>query len=133
MVKVWRILFFITLICTLTACNNGTPTSQPTMLEGDRDVAWVDWDYSKVVVMESYPMQVDVIVRGDVPSPCHDIHYEVAEPNEKYEIHIEVWSIVDPGVTCAALLEAFEEQIRIGDFTEGGYTVWVNGVQVGEF
>jgi len=72
-------------------------------------------------------------LRGDVPSPCHDIHWEIADPNEDNEIHITVWSIVDPGVNCAALIEGFEERISIGDFTEGGYSVWANEGKIGEF
>jgi hypothetical protein len=96
-------------------------------------MAWVDWDYSEIVVMESYPMQVDIIVRGDVPSPCHDIQWEIAEPNEDNEIHIDVWSFVSSDATCAALLDSFEEKFRVGEFKEYGYSIWVNGMQVGEF
>jgi hypothetical protein len=83
--------------------------------------------------MESYPMQVAVIVRGDIPTPCHDIEWELAEPNEENEIHITLWSFRSSNSACAALLEPFEEQIPLGDFTEGGYSVWVNEGKVGDF
>ena len=136
MVRVFRILILAVFAFTLFACNGETQTSEPSTPIGDqngRDIAWVDWDASDVLVMESYPMQVVVELRGDVPSPCHDIHWEIADPNEDNEIHITVWSIVDPRAKCASLIEAFEERISVGDFEEYGYSVWVNGVKVGEF
>jgi hypothetical protein len=136
MYRVLRVLILIVLASTLFACNGDTPTTEPfTPSSGqtNRDTAWVDWDYSEILVMESYPMQVSVIVKGDIPSPCHDIEWEVAEPNEDNEIHVTLWSFRASGVSCAALLEPFEEQVPIGDFSEGGYSVWVNEGKVGDF
>ena len=136
MVRILRILILIVFAFSLFACNGETPTSEPSTPIGDqngRDIAWVDWDASEVVVRESFPMQVAVILRGDVPSPCHEIQWEIADPNEDNEIHITVWSIVDPGANCASLIDAFEEQISVGNFEEHGYSVWVNEMQVGEF
>lgn len=136
MFRTSRILILVLITCALFACNGETPTSNPLTPSGGQDgreMAWVDWDYSEIVVMESYPMQVDIIVRGDVPSPCHDIQWEIAEPNEDNEIHIDVWSFANSDATCAALLDSFEEKFRVGEFKEYGYSIWVNGMQVGEF
>jgi hypothetical protein len=136
MVRRMRFMMLFVFTLLLFACNGETSTPDsvtPSVDQGQREKAWVDWDYSEVVVMESYPMQVDVIVRGDVPSPCHELRWEIAEPNENNEIHIEVWSVVDPAANCDALLEPFEERFRVGEFTEYGYSIWVNGMQVGEF
>ena len=85
--------------------------------------------------MESYPIQVMLSLSGDLPTPCHSFHADVSEPNQKNEIHVDVYSLVDPEIMCIQKIEPFVENVSIPmtGAADGTYTVWVNGKLVGEF
>jgi hypothetical protein len=51
----------------------------------------------------------------------------VGEPDTQNQIHVEMWSLVDPNVECIQVLEAFEADISLGSYSSGLYTVFVNG------
>jgi hypothetical protein len=88
---------------------------------------------SEILVMESFPMQVVMIVSGELPTPCHTIEWQVSEPDADHRIDIELWAVGDPEAICIQLLGTFEERIPLGDFTEYGYRIWINGERAGEF
>ena len=72
MYRTLRNFILVIIALSLFACNGETPTAEPSIPsdnQGERGMAWVDWDYSEVRVMESYPMQVDVIVKRGYPLP----------------------------------------------------------------
>jgi len=119
MTKACKMLIFLFLALSLGACNAGPSDLDPSSSSGNdgiRGIAWIDWDASELLVMESFPMQVALVLRGDLG-----------------EIHITAYATHDPEEVCAALLEPFEQRIELGDFTEGGYSVWVNEGKVGDF
>jgi hypothetical protein len=86
-----------------------------------------------VLVLESFPVQIVLHLQGHLPSPCHNLRAEVSEPDDQNRIEVEVYSLVDPAVMCAQVLEEFDTRINLGSYPSGDYTVWVNGEQVGEF
>jgi len=136
MTKACKMLIFLFLALSLGACNAGPSDLDPSSSSGNdgiRGIAWIDWDASELLVMESFPMQVALVLRGDLPTPCDELAWEIAEPNSEGEIHITAYATHDPEEVCAALLEPFEQRIELGDFTEGGYSVWVNEGKVGDF
>ena len=81
----------------------------------------------EVMIQESFPPQVSVVIKGEHPTPCHATATDVIEGGGTFEIM--VWSeLPDPDVVCAAVLEPFEEVVRIGEgFEPGDYVVTVNG------
>jgi inhibitor of cysteine peptidase len=117
--------------CTSTSDDVGIET--PSAIEYKRDIAYVDYDSTEIIVMESFPMQVALIIQGDLPTPCHELRWEVSDPDENKAIHVSVYSEVDASLRCAEMLESFEERIPLGDFEENGYSVWINDYEVGEF
>jgi hypothetical protein len=44
-----------------------------------------------------------------------------------------VYSLVKPGIACAAVLQPFSVTVPIGSFSSGSYTVFVNGLRLGSF
>jgi hypothetical protein len=145
-----RTIFIVVLIFTLVACvhQDGDEATEipavgsevldpssdgPNEGTGIKGMAWVDFDSTKIVVKESYPMQVEIIVYGDMPSPCHEIRWEVGDPDENKVIHVTVYSEIDPSETCAQLLEPFDQVIPLGDFEDTGYRIWINDYEVGGF
>jgi hypothetical protein len=85
--------------------------------------------------MESYPAQISLHVSGELPTPCYIFRYTITEPNEKMEIHIDAFSLVEDGAICVQVIQPFEENVTIPitGQADGLYTVWVNGEKVGEF
>jgi hypothetical protein len=102
---------------------------------GDKDLqrGEVFIEGSEVLLLESYPVQVRLHVTGDLPTPCHELRAVVNEPDAQSRIEVDLYTVVDPDMICIQVLEPFDANIDIGDFTEGEYTVWVNGEQAGEF
>jgi hypothetical protein len=115
------------LVMILAACSALAPgTSEPV-------AGAVEITHSEVRLLESYPVQVHLLVEGNLPSPCYELRWEVAEPDEENRILVRVWGEMDSQAICAQVIERFEETIPLGTYTSGAYTVWVNEEQVNQF
>lgn len=132
-----RLLLLTTLLTAgaLVSCAGGTeelgpvPTSDPGSGEGGvRGPVYLE--EAELQVMESYPIQLAVRLKGNLPTPCHTLHWQVSGP-EAGEFEIEVYSTILLGQDCIQVLEPFEETIPLGTVEGGSYTVSVNGQQVG--
>ncbi|OGO15803.1 MAG: hypothetical protein A2Z14_02720 [Chloroflexi bacterium RBG_16_48_8] len=132
----WKWILLIALVPTLFACTSpgdSLGTETPSGKVYKKDVTYVDFDSSEIIVLESYPVQVEVVAKGDLPTPCHEIKWEVSAPDENKAIHISIYSEVESGIFCAQFLEPFVVRIPLGDFEEVGYSVWINDYEVGGF
>jgi hypothetical protein len=92
-------------------------------------------DEAQLLIMESYPVQISLSVSGHLPTACHELQYEISEPDAENQIFVEIYSMVDPLHACAELMERFSENISVpvAGLPDGIYTVFVNGDLVGEF
>jgi len=90
-------------------------------------------DEAELVILESFPVQVEIAIRGALPTPCASLEWSVEEPNEQDRILVETFSLQDPDIACIQVLEQIEERLSIGSYSEGSYSVWLNGELVGEF
>lgn len=86
----------------------------------------------EIQVLESFPPQFQLHVTGSLPTPCHELRAVVDEPDAENQIHVQIYSLVDPNVVCVQVLEPFEANISLGSYVSGTYTVFVNGEEVGE-
>jgi hypothetical protein len=111
------------------------PEFQPA--EGDeklkRGTVHLNLEASEIVIMESFPVQVNVILRGSLPDPCHILRIVPPDPDRDNKIDLEVYSLVDPSQACITVIEPFEATVSLGSFSTGTYTILVNGVVLGEF
>lgn len=98
-----------------------------------RGEAFIDLEDSDLILMESYPLQVNLILRGDLPTSCHRLRVVVAPPDAERRIQVEVYSVVDPQLICTQALQPFEATIPLGSFSGAKYSVYVNGALLGEF
>lgn len=89
-------------------------------------------DSHEILILESFPPQFLLQVSGSLPTPCHEPRAVVNEPDDQNQIHVEMYSLVDPAMNCIQVLEPFEASIPLGSFSSGSYIVFVNGEQVGE-
>ena len=103
---------------------NPEPTPTLATIEGDL----LQIDSVDVLILESFPVQVNVVVRGTVPDACTQIG-QVTQQRTDNQIEITVATTRDPNAFCAQVLTTVEETIAIpGDFPPGDYAVTVNGV-----
>ena len=88
---------------------------------------------ASLVIRESFPPQVSLTLRGDLPTPCHILRAILNPPDGENKIIVEAYSVVDPDRICTQVLQPFEESLDLGTYPSGHYTVWVNGEMAGEF
>jgi hypothetical protein len=118
---------------------DGSPPRTPEMpfapQPGDADLTGgeVFLNQTELLIRESFPPQIALTLRGDLPTPCHQLRVDVQEPDAENKIEIDLYSVFDPDEVCAQVLEPFDESIELGTFPSGHYTVWVKGEMVGEF
>lgn len=100
--------------------------------DDDQSQSEVEIESAILLVMESYPMRVSLALRGELPSPCHELVWEVVGPNDKNIVEVTTYAESDEGTFCIQMLEPFEHTIPIGDFTELDFRVRLNGEEVGD-
>jgi hypothetical protein len=98
-----------------------------------RDNVFLEIENSSLLVMESYPIQVNTILNGTLSDPCHQLRVVVEPANNDNQINLEVYSVVDPSTACIMVIKPFSATIPLGSFTDGHYTVYANGELLGEF
>lgn len=82
---------------------------------------------------ESFPVQVDVVVKGELPDSCYevgDISQQIIE--KTFNIKVEVRKLKDSDVMCAQSIGEFEKIIPLENvigLSAGEYIVNVNGLQ----
>jgi hypothetical protein len=106
--------------------------TQPSVPAGDWSRGEVFVDFSQVITRESYPIQAAVLVSGNMPTPCHQFHYEISQPDAENRIVVEVYSLFDSKALCIQVLQPFEHTIELGSFSGGKYKVILNGVDIGD-
>ena len=86
-------------------------------------------DEIDILILESFPVQINVIARGNLPDPCTEIS-EVLKEREGNTFFITIKTYRSPGF-CIQVLAPFEEIIplEVYGLPAGTYTVDVNGVQ----
>ena len=88
---------------------------------------------ASLIIRESFPPQISLMLSGDLPTPCNQLRAEISPPDQQNKIMVDVYSVVDPNQVCVQVLEPFEASIDLGTFPSGHYAVWVNGTLAGEF
>jgi hypothetical protein len=105
---------------TVTAAGSPAPT-----LPGDP----VYVDSTDLLYLESFPVQVRLVVRGALPTPCHEPAWDVRQGADG--IDVTLWSTIEPGAICIDVLEPVEVSIPLGSFESADMPVTLNGGSVG--
>jgi len=86
-------------------------------------------DEIDILILESFPVQINVIASGNLPDPCTEIS-EVLQEKEGNTFFITIKTYRSPGL-CIQVLAPFEEIIplEVYGLPARTYTVDVNGVQ----
>ena len=92
-----------------------------------RDPLYVD--ATDLLYLESYPIQVYLLVQGSLPTPCHEPVWEVRELEDR--IDVRLWSEAAPGRLCMAVLEPVDISVPLGAHASASLPVTLNGSEVG--
>ena len=86
-------------------------------------------DEIEIIILESFPVQVQVIASGNLPDTCTEIS-EINQEREGNTFFVSIKTYHPPG-PCIQVLAPFEETIplEVYGLPAGTYTVDVNGVQ----
>ncbi|MFQ5943379.1 MAG: hypothetical protein ACE5JF_07490 [Anaerolineales bacterium] len=90
-------------------------------------------DEAELILLESLPVQVELIIRGALPTPCASLEWSFEPPDEHGRIEVEAFSLQDPALDCIQVLGEMEKSLPLGSYSSGSYSVWLNGELVGEF
>lgn len=88
-------------------------------------------DYTEILLLESYPVQINLLVTGNLPNPCHELRAIAYAADDQNRIDVEIYSVFESGLMCTQVLEPFDATIPLGAYALGTYSVWVNGEEVG--
>lgn len=101
----------------------------------DKDMALqnVHITSAELLTMESFPLQFMLVINGELPTPCHQLRVSVNPPDKENKILLETYSEIAPDTICAEVVQPFSENIPLGSFPGGHYTIWINGTKVAEF
>lgn len=88
---------------------------------------------AELLTLESYPPQFTLVLKGNLPTPCHRLRIAVAAPDASNKIVVDVYSVSNPGEICVQVLEAFEVNFSLGSYPTGSYSLWVNGKTLAKF
>jgi hypothetical protein len=160
MIMIRKLAFTFLLTALLAACSGNIPTTEPaetsktpSMAEptqrpvpGPINNAYrpqandnslkrgnVFIDKSELLVMESGPVQIALLLKGALPTPCNQLRVVASPPDEQNRIQVDVYSVINPTQICIQVLEPLDANVGLGSFPAGHYSVWVNGEKIGEF
>lgn len=113
--------------------NTGSNSYAPQPGDGALTRGNVYLDSTELLTMESYPLQFALVLKGNLPTPCHQLRVAVSPPDPGNKILVDVYSVVNPDVMCVQVLQPFEVNHPLGSFPAGRYMLWVNGQLIAEF
>jgi hypothetical protein len=105
---------------------------QPVDAGKPRGEVYLEPDQQDILTLESFPPQFNLVLKGSLPTPCHELRVTIEPPNDRNEIVVTPYSVADPAKICTQVLEPFDATIPLRGLPAGTYTVVVDGAPVGE-
>lgn len=109
------------------------PAYLPLPSDGNLTKASAFIDSADLLFVETDPVQIELILSGHLPTPCHELRVYIPPPDEENNIKVEIYSVADPEVICEQVLRAFNTTVYMGSYPDGSYWVWVNEEKIGNF
>lgn len=102
------------------------------MVDSQYEIGQAMVDSVEVVLKESFPVQIDVLVEGNLPDGCTELGNARQQLVENtFNINLETRKLKDTDVMCTQALVPYETTISLDNvvgISAGEYTVNVNGV-----
>jgi hypothetical protein len=131
--KRWRMLGLV-LALVAAGCSGQpgpgslAPSPEPGVVRTEVTPAVTD-----IVFLETFPVQVRLIVEGELPNPCSHLGWYVKPGVDQGRIEIALYADQTSDAACIQVVASYSEPIPIGAFERGSFGVFVNGQLVEEF
>jgi hypothetical protein len=138
------ILIIGAFLAACTSLPNASPTPVPP--QGDNPYAPQPGDAvlmqsnaeivsAAVMTAESFPPQISLSLSYRLITPCNSLRVNISQPDSTKRVHLDVYGVAPKDKPCTLMALATPQQatINLGSYPTGQYTVWINGVQIGEF
>ena len=118
-----KILFLSTLFVILSLLLNSCSG-----IHDDTDERLAPVESIDILVLESFPVQIHVLIDGYLPNPCYKIT-QIEKHREGNALFIKLM-MKDSGLVCIQKIEPFQEVIALDVYglSAGTYYVDVNGI-----
>lgn len=115
-------------ISTPEETNTSIPATAPSITT-EPEIGLAAIDSAETLIRESFPIQVALLVRGDLPDGC-TILDQRSQTRNGNAFSIELTTRRDPNARCTEALVPFEEQFELDvlDLKAGTYTININGI-----
>lgn len=106
-----------------------SPIRPPASPEGEVSYGLAPVDNIDILIMESFPVQISVMISGNLPDGCSKID-EAQVTREDDTFHIELMMRQPVDKECTEALVPYEEDVSLDvvELPAGKYAVEVNGV-----
>ena len=111
-----------------------TPTLAPTSTPAPTQLPTKLIDSLEVEFLESFPVQVNIIVKGQLPDSCTKVD-SITQAHNKTNFLLTVNTTRDAGAVCTQVLTPYEEKVnlKVLDLPAGTYTVSGEGAEPRSF
>ena len=143
-------ILLITAVFILAACGGNEPeaTAEPVVAEPTQEIpatftpkpeptpltepvfGLATVESVQILALESFPVQINVRVRGVLPNGCTEID-EVITQSDGTHFDVAITTVQQPDVVCTEAVVPYEEMVPldVDGLDAGTYTVTVNGMQ----
>ena len=131
--KRWMMLGFV-LALVAAGCSGQAgpaalaPSPEPGVVRTEVTPAVTD-----IVFLETYPVQVRLIVAGELPNQCSHLGWYVKPGVDQGRIEVALYADQTTDAACIQVVASYSEPIPIGAFERGSFGVFLNSQLVEEF
>ncbi len=93
----------------------------------------LDKTASQLILSGTQPEEVSVKMKGTLSDPCHQLRITFTPADAQNKISLEVYSVFDSTKGCTTVIQPFQVIFPLGSFSNGHYSVYLNGELLGEF
>lgn len=86
-----------------------------------------------IVMLESAPEEVRLVVQGELPNPCARLGWYVRPGDDQGRVEVALYADQRSDAMCAQVIQPYSETILLGTFERGSYLVVVNDQPVETF
>ena len=130
----WLPVVAVVLIVIAAACGGQpgpadlAPSPEPGVVRTEVTPAVTD-----IVFLETFPVQVRLIVEGELPNPCSHLGWYVMPGDDQGRIEVALYADEPTETACIQVVASYSQVIPIGAFERGSYAVFLNDQPVEEF
>ncbi len=75
---------------------------------------------------QGQPPQWGLLLRGSLPTPCHEVRVQIAPPTADGRVFVQVYSVSPPDTLCVQQISLFEVFVPLPFGPEEGYRIYLN-------